>query len=730
MIIALAAALAVAQSEAAVVQVNRNALAETQEGVFTIRSVDPYPSGFRIMGFVSGKDQAVKWDGPFNVQEKTPVITRAHVGQEWWVCLGVFAYGTPEQQAQTNALEGKINEKLQLRKTKFTELAAETAKVNGADDQALAALKTARTTVASLVNAGSPGAEKAAEDALKAGWTNADNAWKAQLAGINKWHQLLGEIRSIETELRALIKAGTLYYYLPTETNTLAFELHFLDEETCTSKSVHKVRRELMFVRPQGMLDRIALDAVPAGRVSVARKQAVERVGNKADVVHLELQGQAQISGGLKDVEIRALVNGERIKSMPHTNTEYRNLKLSRQPDLEDTPDHFAYDDLKTVVPDKHLLVFLRGNVFPPVSRYAAFRNLRDHLRFPLPAVEDSDGAQAIVKPLPRRALHTTDKKVATVEFAEIKLNPKTAADKLLVASYTGGGGTGGEGTYQTVFAYNGLPKTSNHFGIKTLKVVVTDIDGATAELESREIRYFFTFSKKNRPAVPGAPATSVGSINGLWYYSEPGAGGAPAVPGFQWDGIKIGANALTVQHAGVKAGEKGTLGECTLALPRVITLFGTALAETSTKAQGYWYHFHEFGTITSLDGETPVQKNVEILIEVPEVKRFGPLVAHVWRHELRHAEQFEKLARLANDTTDRDGDFVFNLQEIQNKTDVTKDRTWPTFPISTKSAKLDQEVDCEIQANGVMGTPANDWAMDTRKEGKTLTRLGTQWTD
>lgn len=51
----------------------------------------------------------------------------------------------------------------------------------------------------------------------------------------------------------------------------------------------------------------------------------------------------------------------------------------------------------------------------------------------------------------------------------------------------------------------------------------------------------------------------------------------------------------------------------------------------------------------------------------------------------------------------------VYNLQEIANKTDVTQDKTWPTFPIRT---------------------PANDWAMDTRKEGKNLTRLGTQWQD
>jgi len=382
------------------------------------------------------------------------------------------------------------------------------------------------------------------------------------------------------------------------------------------------------------------------------------------------------------------------------------------------------------VVPDKHLLVFVRGNVFPPASRYAAFRNLRDHLRFPLPPVEDSDGAATIVKPLPRRALFTTDKKVATIEFAEIKLNPKSNPEKLLLAAYNGGGGTGGEGTFQTVFAYNCLPNSSNHFGVKNLNFVVTDIDNATADLESRPLRYHFTFSKKNRPVVPGAPATSVGAINGLWYYSEPGGGGSPAVPGFQWDNIKVGNNTITVVPAATKNGEKSTLGETTLALPRFITLYGTTMTDVSTRVEGYWYHFHEFGTITSLNGENPIQVDVEIIVEPIQVKRFGPLVAHVWRHELRHAEQFERLAKLGNDPNDRDGDKVYNLQEIANKTDVTKDKTWPAFPISTKSANLDQEVDCEIQAGAVIGTPANDWAMDTRKEGKNLARVGTQWQD
>jgi hypothetical protein len=728
---AVVALVAVQQgTEAVTVRVNRSALAETQEGTFTMKSVDPYPTGFRVMGFVSGKDQAVHWDQAFSVEEKTPVITRTHVGQEWWVCLGVFMYGNAQQRAETDTLEGQINTKLQLRRTKFTDLATEAAKVNAADDQALAALKTARTNVATLVNAGAVGAEKSAEDALKAGWTNADNAWKAAAASLTKWSQLLGEIRTLDTDLRNLVKNGTIYYYRPAEDTTRAFELHFLDEETATANLAHKVRRELLFVRPQGVLDRITLDSNPAGRVNVTRRSNAERAGNKADVVVLELQGTAQLSADVKDVEIRALVNNEKIKSMPHTNLEYRNLKLARTHDADEDKLTFAYDDAKVVVPDKNLLVYVRGNLFPPASRYASFRNLRDHLRIEIPAVDDSHDAASFVKPTPRRPLNLADKTVATIQFAEIFTDTKVPANKLRYASYNGGGGTGGEGIFVTVFAYAGLPRTSKHFGKKTLKFTAVDIDGATAPVLQREPNLLFTFRKKNRPFVNGNPPLSANCINALWYYSEDGAEGAAAVPGFKWLGITIGKNAITVLHAASKNGEKGTLGETSLNAPRTITFFGTTLADFSVSDLGFHYDFTGKGTITTVVNEIPVPADVSFKLKV-DGKRFGPLVAHVWRHELRHAEQFEHLARTgAGDTVDRDGDQVNNLQENANQTSSTTDKTWADFPISTKTAKGDQEVDCELRANGETGVTGNDWAMDTLEVHKVHHRLGTQWVE
>jgi hypothetical protein len=258
----------------------------------------------------------------------------------------------------------------------------------------------------------------------------------------------------------------------------------------------------------------------------------------------------------------------------------------------------------------------------------------------------------------------------------------------------------------------------------------MASIDGATDELPSRELNYFFTFRKKNRPAVSGQPATSAGCINGLWYYSASGSGGSSAVPGFKWDGITVGANAVTVLSGGTKSGERGTLGETTLTLPRTITFYGTAIADKSVEAAGYSYHFTDTKTITVVGAdEVPKKVPVTLDVNVPS-KSFGPLVAHVWRHELRHAEQFERLARAgAGDANDRDGDQVYNLQEMANNTDSTLDKTW-NFPISTKTAKGDQEVDCELRALPEQGAPANDWAMDTRKEKKDNIRLGTQWTE
>ena len=96
---------------------------------------------------------------------------------------------------------------------------------------------------------------------------------------------------------------------------------------------------------------------------------------------------------------------------------------------------------------------------------------------------------------------------------------------------------------------------------------------------------------------------------------------------------------------------------------------------------------------------------------------------------------QLEHLAKAdAGDTTDRDGDLVYNRREVANTTDIARTATWKKFPISTSSANSDQEVDSEIVAAAVRGVSESDWAMDTRTEGngkkQTKVRLGTQWTE
>ena len=81
---------------------------------------------------------------------------------------------------------------------------------------------------------------------------------------------------------------------------------------------------------------------------------------------------------------------------------------------------------------------------------------------------------------------------------------------------------------------------------------------------------------------------------------------------------------------------------------------------------------------------------------------------------------------------TDQDGDLVYNLQEVANKTDIKDPATWDKYPVSTSVAKHDQEIDCELRAVNEVGVNTNDWAMDTRTDtkgkNKGTFRLGTQW--
>jgi hypothetical protein len=735
--LSLVAWLALAQETVVVLTLDREAVAEGEQASFTINTTDSWqPGRWRILGFFSGKHQAIKFDAEPTDPEQTPVIERRHVGQTFTLCVGVFEYGNTQWQAETDAVEGQLNLLLQDRKILADQLSQYASQINAADDAALDALQAAQDEVKLIMAGGEPGAEQAVEDALAAGWVAAEAAWQGVQVALAEWEGLLEDIAAIEAQMCLLIETTHSYYANVVQDDAKAVEVQFLEKETATCKTVHKVRRQLLMVRPKGAHPRIAVDATPAGRVAVTKKDVQERANNKADMITLELEGLAAISGGLRDIEIRALVNTEKIASMLHTNVEYRNLRLTRQHDVNDSPDSFAYDDAKMVVPDNHLLVYLKGSIFPPVPRDVAVKDLIDHLRVELPAVDDSQAPSPVfVRPLPRRPFKKTQKKWATIEFAETKATPAATADKLRLAEYNGGGGTGGGGDFLTVFAYNGLPRLQkNNLGKQTVKIEAISIDGATAALASFDAEYFFTFRSTNHP--DSAPVQSHGSVNGLWYYSLEGAGDAPtsAVPGWSWANFIVNGVAYPVGHAFAKDGEPGTLGETTPNPNRSIRLYGESIANASSKAAGYGYAFTASGRIMTLDGDKPVEKNRTFSLTVSE-KRFAHVVAHVWRHEKRHAEQLEHLAKAnAGDTTDQDGDLVYNLQEVANVTDISKTATWKKFPISTSSANLDQEVDSEILAAPVKGVVENDWAMDTRTEGtgkkKTTIRLGNQWTE
>jgi hypothetical protein len=525
--------LALSQEIAITLELDRDAVAQGQQATFTLQTTSAWqPGRWRMLGFFSGKDQAIKYDAQPPAPETTPTIARTHVGQTFRLCVGVFEYGSPSWQAETDAVEAQINNKLSQRRTLADQLADYAAQVNQADDDALQALKDARDQARAIIDAGDPGAEDLADAALAAGWESADASWTAAQSALESWQNLLDQIAQIEFEIVLIIDAGRTYYANMVLDDTQAVEVNFLDEETATAKTAHKVRRELMLVRPQGGSARVDVDSLPAGRVQVLKKAVGQRAGNKADVVTLELQGLPQISGGVKDVDIRALVNQEKIKGMPHTNVEYRDLRFSRQHDVDDSVDDFAYDDAKTVVPDNHLVVYLRGTIFPAVSRAVASKDLVDHLRVDIPAVDDSHGAAARVKPAPKRGVKKTDKKFATIDFAEKKPTPNTTADKIALAAYDGGA----SGAFLTLYAYNGLPgKSKDNFGKKTAKILGVSIDNEQAQLAAFDVRYFFTFRETNHPNM--GPANANDAVNGLWYYSTEGAGGedAQAVPG--WSG-------------------------------------------------------------------------------------------------------------------------------------------------------------------------------------------------
>jgi hypothetical protein len=194
---------------------------------------------------------------------------------------------------------------------------------------------------------------------------------------------------------------------------------------------------------------------------------------------------------------------------------------------------------------------------------------------------------------------------------------------------------------------------------------------------------------------------------------------------------LTVGTATYGIVRGYVKDGSPGTQGE-TSGAPKTITLFGQAIANLSA-GDGMLYNFDERVWGTALDGQNnPVRVRLNLKLAV-NGKKFCDLVAHVWRHERRHAEQIERLARLNDqDNTDQDGDLVYNRLEMANQTDIAQDRTWRNFPISPTTAKHDEEVDCEHRANGVNGVQAHDWAMDTRVTGRnrnrTTIRTGLQW--
>jgi hypothetical protein len=732
LILLASAGVATAQSGAPVivtVESNHAVIGENQTVTFTFRTTENHqPTRWRVIGYWSEDSSPILMTGVGEVQTRQATGVRGDVGRKYTACMGAWEAGNEMWRQEADQAQQQLMMLLQSRKSKADELKAATARVNAADDRAQNELNAAWDIVQGIASAGQEGGEQAANEAWALGLEQADQAWADAAADFAEWERLLGEMDNLDAQLRALIQSAQSYYVAPvSNAESRMVTVEFREKETATTNRNCKVRRELAVVRPLKDEDQVRFESSAAGKVTVTKKGSKEHDGNKAALIMLELQGGATVSGGLRDIDIQAFVGdgADPVKTMPHTNSEYKDVKLARTYDADEDKACFCYDDFKVAPENKNLLIYLRGFISPPVSRAVANLNLHDNLRLRIPAVDDSDAdAPKHVLPVPRRPA-VDNKKEATIEFVAEKLQPGSDAEKSRIAIYNGEGTGAGDGLFVTVFAYQKLPRKNTDFGAKEVTIRTQSIDGDNSEFVSKDVSYFYTFRAKNRPSIKNEPPNADKCINGFWYASPQGSGGASAAPNFTWANIAIGTAQYSVFQAWQKGEQTGLLAETSFPPATQISFFGGPIAHESSSANGYGYAFSKTKVIKVPTAAKREERTCAVTVLT---KRFGSLIAHLWMHEHRHGEQQQRLAGAQGDI-DTDGDGVMNGQESANNTDYTVAGTWAGFPISSDAQNLDAEIDAELRAVGEMGTPTNDWAMD-RLNGGAVTRQGPQWKD
>lgn len=189
---------------------DRTAVGVGQKIRFTFRSPADYdPDRWRIMAYCSEDPKPIflTRPGETQVRESAPA-RRSDVGRSYTACIGAWDLGTPEARQVFDEAEAGLVRLLQSRRAKSEELPLAADKVNEVDDQALAAMRTARDKAEAIVNAGAPGAEKAAEQALKAGDVQADKIWADAKADIAHWNRILKEMEEMDTRIRVLFESA------------------------------------------------------------------------------------------------------------------------------------------------------------------------------------------------------------------------------------------------------------------------------------------------------------------------------------------------------------------------------------------------------------------------------------------------------------------------------------------------------------------------------------------
>ncbi|MBI2899179.1 MAG: hypothetical protein HYY17_03280 [Planctomycetes bacterium] len=753
--LALVVALAGAAPIAAQVGADSREITEGSKAAFTI-----------VVTFDPAKEVALAYftedDAPFDVPSGTPVrkesppAARQDVGRIYRANVRVFLKDDPNDKALYESAKTKIPELLKTRKEKIAALQGLTLQVLAADDAAFAALSKGRKSAADLIEKGKAEADKKAVAAIASAWKGAETTWKKAADAIAKWKTLRDEIKSIDDQLNAALgldawpdpcadpapsgdesseESGDMKLMAAVKVKTGApwvtvVELRFLADEYATSVGNLSIDHEIVFARPHCSWKLVRAESSIPAQVAVVKGAAEDRLAIEAEFARLVFTPGAAASDAPHAVEIRLHADAETkvAAALPGANVDFTFDALLRHPDADAGKRDFSYDDPRSKALDKCLLIYVRGSLAPAVSRYAAFAWLQDGTYFEVSELEDSHQAAPTFVNLSWRRPSSSDPQKGTVEFAIRVPKPAGKDQSVKVADYSPDLG----GRFVFAFAYLGLPSVNSRFGaVKEMKMFRRD---ATPVGTAKEFRPFFNVAVRTHPVVDGlgddARKLATDATNYLYYYSEDAAGdAAPAVAGLRFLSTPVNGKTVAVFAGGVRAGQTGTMGLTeTKTDGYKITLFSTRIANLWRSGNsGLQYTFNEERQLEFYNPEPNngdgkwVKQSRTLNLNVD--KRFVHLVAHVWRHELRHVEQFEGLAGAGRD---EDKDRVGETQEDLNNTSPNDPESWPNFPISASSTRGDNEVDCELAAEGVMGDADRDWGVvfdGDKKAGK-----GSQW--